>query len=58
MDELSKLEEKLNALILLISELKQKIEEYDDENTRLKERDKEIKQKIEGLVDRIDNLVI
>ena len=57
MDDLSKLEDKVDKLILLINELKQKVEDWKEQNTKFKIRDKEIKEKLENLIERIDKLV-
>jgi FtsZ-binding cell division protein ZapB len=58
LDELSKLEGKVDKLVLLINELKTRLEEHEEESNRLRNRDKEIKEKIDNLVNRIDRLVI
>ena len=57
MDELIKLEEKLEALVTIINDLKQKVEEFEAKNSRLIARDKDIKSKIEGLIEKIDSLL-
>jgi FtsZ-binding cell division protein ZapB len=58
LDDLSKLEEKLDSLISVVSELKQKVEDLEERNTKLTSRDSEIKEKIAGLIEKIDNLLI
>lgn len=58
MEELTKLEEKVDKLISLVDELRQKIEDNEEENARLKTRDNEIKIKIEGIIERIDRLLV
>lgn len=58
MDELAKLEEKIDKLITYIDELKQKIEDYEEQNARLKTRDSDVKIKIEGIIERIDKLLV
>ena len=58
MDELNKLEEKIDKLIAIIDELKQKIEDYEEQHARSNTRNVEIKTKIEGLIDRIDKLIV
>lgn len=58
MDELNKLEEKIDKLISVITELKQRAEAFEEENARLKARDKEIQTTIEGLIEKIDKLLI
>jgi len=58
LDELAKLEEKIDKLITYIDELKQKIEDYEEQNARLKTRDSDVKIKIEGIIERIDKLLV
>ena len=58
MDELSKLEEKLDRLISLISELKHKVEDFEEKNNVLSTRDQQVKEKVEMLIEKIDNLLI
>ena len=58
LDELTKLEEKIDKLIAFIDELKQKIEDYEEQNARLKTRDGDVKMKIEGIIERIDKLLV
>ena len=57
MDELTKLEEKIEALVAIINDLKQKVEDFEVKNSRLIARDKDIKSKIEGLIEKIDGLL-
>lgn len=57
MDELIKLEEKVDALVAIINDLKQKVEDFEAKNSRLITRDKDIKAKIEGLIEKIDSLL-
>ena len=57
MDELIKLEEKIEALVAIINDLKQKVEDFETKNSRLLARDKDIKSKIEGLIEKIDSLL-
>lgn len=57
MDELIKLEEKVEALVAIINDLKQKVEDFEAKNSRLIARDKDIKSKIEGLIEKIDSLL-
>ena len=57
MDELYKLEEKLDALVAIIHDLKQKVEDFEAKNSRSIARDKDIKSKIEGLIEKIDSLL-
>jgi FtsZ-binding cell division protein ZapB len=58
LDELTKLEEKIDKLIAFIDELKQKIEDFEEQNARLKTRDSDVKMKIEGIIERIDKLLV
>jgi FtsZ-binding cell division protein ZapB len=58
LDELTKLEEKIDKLIAFIDELKQKIEDYEEQNARLQTRDSDVKMKIEGIIERIDKLLV
>ena len=58
MDELTKLDEKIDKLITFIDELKQKIEDFEEQNARLKTRDSDVKMKIEGIIERIDKLLV
>jgi FtsZ-binding cell division protein ZapB len=57
LDELIKLEEKVDALVAIINDLKQKVEDFEAKNSRLITRDKDIKAKIEGLIEKIDSLL-
>ena len=58
MEEINKLEEKVERLVKIIGELKQKIDVLEEEKTRFESRDQVIKEKITGLIDKIDNLAI
>jgi len=58
LDELTKLDEKIDKLITFIDELKQKIEDFEEQNARLKTRDSDVKMKIEGIIERIDKLLV
>ncbi len=58
MDDLTKLEEKLDRLVSLISELKQKVEDLGEQNTQFKSRHKVIKEKVDSLIEKLDNLLI
>jgi FtsZ-binding cell division protein ZapB len=58
LDELSKLEEKLDTLISLINELKQKVEDFEKKNNQLRSCDQQIKEKVDLLIGKIDNLLI
>ena len=58
MEEINKLEEKVQKLVTLINDLKQKIEALEEEKSQFESRDQVIKDKITGLIDKIDNLTI
>jgi phage shock protein A len=58
LEELTKLEEKVDKLISLVDELKQKIEDYEEQNARLKARDNDMKSKIEGIIERVYRLLV
>lgn len=58
MDELSRLEDKVYKLITLVNELKQRVEDLEEKKDRLRSRDKEIRANVDGLIDKIENLLI
>ena len=58
MDELSKLEEKVDRLISMIIELKQKVDDLEETQTHIESRDREIRDKVQGLIEKIDSLFI
>ena len=58
MDELSRLEEKLERLIALVNELKQRVEDVEVQNAQLRSRDEAIKENVDGLIEKIDNFLI
>ncbi len=58
MEEINRLEEKVEYLVKIVGELKQKIETLEQEKSRLESRDNVIKEKLTGLIDKIDNLAI
>jgi FtsZ-binding cell division protein ZapB len=58
LDDLTKLEEKIDQLISIISELRQEAEDLTEQNSQLKSRDRVIKEKVESLIQRINNLLI
>ncbi len=58
MDELSTLEEKVEKLISLVSELKQRVEDLEEQRNRQRSRDKEVKANVDGLIEKIDHLLI
>lgn len=58
MDELSKLEDKVYKLIALVNELKQRVEDLEEKKDRRRSRDKEIRANVDGLIEKIENLLI
>lgn len=58
MDELSTLEEKVEKLISLVSELKQRVEDLEEQRNSQRSRDKEVKANVDGLIEKIDHLLI
>lgn len=58
MNGIVRLEEKVEKMIALINELKQRILELEEENQRLKEKELGVKKKIDDLIDRIDSMMI
>ena len=58
MDELSKLEEKVDRLISMINELKQKVDDLEETQMHIDSRDREIRDKVQGLIEKIDSLFI
>ena len=58
MDELSTLEEKVEKLISLVSELKQRVEDLEEQSNHHRSRDKEIRANVDGLIEKIDHLLI
>lgn len=58
MDELIKLEEKIDRLIGVINELKLKVQNLEQENEKLKGQGSEAKKKVDGIIEKIDNLLI
>ncbi|MGB7054076.1 MAG: hypothetical protein WBE28_01990 [bacterium] len=58
MDELAKLEERIDKLISLINELKQKVEDLEESNGRLQNTKQEVKKRVDGLIEKVDNLLI
>jgi FtsZ-binding cell division protein ZapB len=57
-DEIGKLEEKVDRLIALINELKHKVDDLDESQSHIQSRDREIKDKVQGLIEKIDSLFI
>lgn len=58
MDEFIKLEEKIDRLIGIINELKQKVQDLVEENEKLKNQGSDAKKKVDGIIEKIDNLLI
>jgi FtsZ-binding cell division protein ZapB len=58
LDELAKLEERIDKLISLINELKQKVEDLEESNGRLQNTKQEVKKRVDGLIEKVDNLLI
>lgn len=58
MDELTKLEERIDKLIALINNLKQKVEDLEESNSRLQNTKQEAKKRVDGLIEKVDNLLI
>ena len=58
MDELTKLEERIDKLVSLINELRQKIEDLEENNSRLQNTRQEAKKRVDGLIEKVDNLLI
>ena len=51
MDELTKLEERIDKLISLINEIKQKVENLEESNGRLQNAKQEAKKRVDGLIE-------
>lgn len=58
MDELTKLEERIDKLISLINEIKQKVEDLEESNSRLQNAKQEAKKRVDGLTEKVDNLLL
>ena len=58
MDELTKLEERIDKLITLINELKRKVEDLEESNSRLQNTKQEVKKRVDGLIEKVDDLII
>jgi FtsZ-binding cell division protein ZapB len=58
LDELAKLEERIDKLISLINELKQKVEDLEESNGRMQNTKQEVKKRVDGLIEKVDNLLI
>jgi len=58
LDELTKLEERIDKLVSLIRELRQKVEDLEEKNGRLQNTKQEVKKRVDGLIEKVDNLLI
>lgn len=58
MDELTKLEERIDRLVSLINELRQKIEDLEESNSRMQNTKQEVKKRVDGLIEKVDDLLI
>ncbi len=58
MDELTKLEERIDKLVSVISELRHKIEDMEETNSRLQNTKQEVKKRVDGLIEKVDDLLI
>ncbi|UCG30758.1 MAG: cell division protein ZapB [candidate division WOR-3 bacterium] len=58
MDELTKLEERIDKLVSLVNELRQKVEDLEESNGRLQNTKQEAKKRVDGLIEKVDNLLI
>lgn len=58
MEELMKLEERIDRLIAVINELKTKVRTLEQENERCRNAGTEAKKKVDGIIEKIDTLLI
>jgi FtsZ-binding cell division protein ZapB len=58
LDELAKLEERIDKLISLINELKRKVEDLEESNSRMQNTKQEVKKRVDGLIEKVDDLLI
>ena len=58
MDELTKLEERIDKLVSVINELRHKIEDMEEINGRLQNTKQEVKKRVDGLIEKVDDLLI
>jgi FtsZ-binding cell division protein ZapB len=58
LDELTKLEERIDKLISLINEIKQRVENLEESNSRLQNAKQEAKKRVDGLIEKVDNLLL
>lgn len=48
----------MDRLISLINELRQKIEDLEESNSRMQNTKQEVKKRVDGLIEKVDNLLI
>jgi len=58
LDELTKLEERIDKLVSVINELRHKIEDLEEINGRLQNTKQEVKKRVDGLIEKVDDLLI
>ena len=58
MDELTKLEERIDKLVSVINDLRHKIEDLEEINGRLQNTKQEVKKRVDGLIEKVDDLLI
>jgi TolA-binding protein len=58
LEELIKLEERITKMIGAISALKQRVQELEQDSERSKTREAEAKKRVDGLIEKVDNLLI
>jgi TolA-binding protein len=58
LEELIKLEERITKMIGTISALKQRVQELEQDSERSKIREAEAKKRVDGLIEKVDNLLI
>jgi FtsZ-binding cell division protein ZapB len=58
LEELIKLEERITKMISTISALKQRVQELEQDSERSKTREAEAKKRVDGLIEKVDNLLI
>ncbi len=58
MDELIKLEERIDRLIAVINELKNRVRTLEQENERYRNAGIEAQKKVDGIIEKIDTLLI
>jgi FtsZ-binding cell division protein ZapB len=58
LDELAKLEERIDKLISLINDLKQRVEDLEESNSRLQNAKQDVKKRVDGLIEKVDDMLI